>query len=103
MSASSQNDSIIQVENLCDLLEQNTISTTAVIKNYNIIISKKIPPKTTYYANLEKLTNVCNSFIGQKIHLTATINNKSIPIKNPNLVGDLLEDIFYPFYKDACP
>lgn len=55
------------------------------------------------YSNLAKLTTLCKGFIGQKIHLTASFNGCSIPIMNPNLVGDLLEDIFYPFYKEACP
>ena len=55
------------------------------------------------YQNLEALNLMCKSFIGKKIYLTATFNGRSLPIMNPNLVGDLLEDIFYPFYKEACP
>lgn len=55
------------------------------------------------YKNIEKLKTLCNSFVGQKIHLTATFKNHTIAITNPNLVGDLLEDIFYPIYKESFP
>jgi hypothetical protein len=59
--------------------------------------------KQIEYPQLERLNALCKSFVGRKIYLTASFNGRSIGIKNPNLVGDLLEDIFYPFYKDACP
>jgi hypothetical protein len=55
------------------------------------------------YPQLEKLNTLCKTFVGKKIQLTATFNDRSIPIKNPNLVGDLLEDLFFPFYKEICP
>lgn len=55
------------------------------------------------YPNLEGLNQLCTSFIGKKIQLTASFNNRTIPIKNPNLIGDLLEDLFFPFYKETCP
>lgn len=58
---------------------------------------------TINYPNLEALDTLCKSFVGKKIHLTASFNGHSLAIMNPNLVGDLLEDIFYPFYKEACP
>lgn len=60
-------------------------------------------PTKTNYPNLEALDRLCKSFVGKKIYLTACFNGRSLPIMNPNLVGDLLEDIFYPFYKDAFP
>lgn len=55
------------------------------------------------YSRISQLTDLCKGFIGQKIHLTASFNGRSLAIKNPNLVGDLLEDIFFPLYKEACP
>jgi hypothetical protein len=58
---------------------------------------------TTEYPNLEALDTLCKSFIGKKIHLSVSFNGRSFPIMNPNLVGDLLEDTFYPSYKDVCP
>jgi hypothetical protein len=57
---------------------------------------------TTNYPNLEALDTLCKSFVGKKIYLNATFNGRSYPIMNPNLVGDLLEDIFYPLYKEVC-
>jgi hypothetical protein len=55
------------------------------------------------YPNIEILNKLCKGFIGKKINLSCTFNNRSIPIMNPNLVGDLLEDTFFPFYKESCP
>ena len=55
------------------------------------------------YQHLENLQTVCNGFKGKKITLTANFGGRSIQINNPNLVGDLLEDVFFPFYKEACP
>ena len=55
------------------------------------------------YSNLEKLAETCKSFIGKEISLAAVFNGKTILIKNTNLVGDLLEDIFFPHYAEACP
>jgi hypothetical protein len=55
------------------------------------------------YTYLQSLETMCKRFIGQKVQLTATFMNTSLPIVNPNLVGDLLEDLFYPLYKQACP
>lgn len=52
-----------------------------------------------YLANLKKC---CEGFIGKKITLKAEFNGVSIKVNNPNLVGDLLECVFYPFYKEAC-
>ena len=80
-------------------------------KNETETDAKVIPPVnvemnislTTNYPNLEALYTLCNGFIGKKIYLTASFNGHSLPITNPNLVGDLLEDIFYPSYKEVCP
>ena len=58
---------------------------------------------STNYPNLEKLNHLCKSFIGEKIQLSASFKNRTIPIKNPNLIGDLLEDLFFPFYNETCP
>ena len=65
-------------------------------------VEMNIPTKTSYL-NLEALDTLCKSFVGKRISLIANFNGRSLPIINPNLVGDLLEDIFYPFYKEACP
>ena len=54
------------------------------------------------YKHIEKLNTLCKSFIGEKITLNCTFKNRTIPIHNSNLVGDLLEDVFYPFYKETC-
>ena len=52
------------------------------------------------YDNSEVLTNICKSFEGQEMTLTATFMGKNIPISNCNAVGDILEDVFYSFIKD---
>jgi hypothetical protein len=52
------------------------------------------------YPNKETLVQLCKSFEKQEITLVATFAGKSIPICNCNAVGDLLEDIFYPFFKE---
>lgn len=56
------------------------------------------------YPNLVKLEQVCRSFVGKEVNLHATIDG--LPptiICNPNIVGNLLEDVFFPHYKAACP
>lgn len=53
--------------------------------------------------SLERLLSLCKSFVGEKIHMRASFRNATVPVTNPNLVGDLLEDIFFPFYKEVCP
>jgi len=60
-----------------------------------------MPPPV--YRNLRALEERCKSFIGKEITLTAVFNGKTISIKNTNLVGDLLEDVFLPDYVEACP
>jgi hypothetical protein len=58
---------------------------------------------TIEYPHIESLRTMCKGFIGEKINLITTFKGRSIPINNVNIVGDLLEDVFFPFYKDACP
>jgi len=52
------------------------------------------------YSNTEKLINVCKSFIGHSIQLTANFMGRTIAISNCNAVGDILEDVFYPIFKE---
>jgi len=52
------------------------------------------------YPNQEILIGVCKSFEEQEIAITATFMGKCIPISNCNIVGNVVEDIFYPFIKD---
>jgi hypothetical protein len=59
--------------------------------------------KGSEYPNIEKLNELCKSFVGKKIHISASFNGHSLPIINPNLVGDILENILYPLYKSTCP
>lgn len=55
------------------------------------------------YPRLGELAALCRSFVGKRITLTANFNGRATPIANPNLVGDLLEDIFFPFFKESFP
>ena len=55
------------------------------------------------YSNLDKLNKLCKGFIGEKMTLNVSFKGRQIEVYNPNLIGDLLEDIFYPFYKETCP
>ena len=64
---------------------------------------KKKVPLSTEYTNIEKLNELCKSFVGEKIHITSSFKGHSLLIINPNLIGDILEDIFYPSYKSTCP
>ena len=73
------------------------------VKVESVVKAEMNIPMTINYPNLEALNTLCKSFVGKKIVLTANFNGRSLPIMNPNLVGDLLEDIFYPFYKEVCP
>ena len=59
--------------------------------------------KNNEYKNIEQLNIMCISFIGKTIKLSAIFNDETIVIKNPNLVGDLIEEIVFPFYKKVCP
>ncbi len=73
------------------------------VKVESVVKAEMNIPMTINYPNLEALDTLCKSFVGKKIVLTANFNGRSLPIMNPNLVGDLLEDIFFPFYKEECP
>jgi hypothetical protein len=55
------------------------------------------------YRYINRLESVCKSFIGKEITIDACFSGKSIPITNINIVGNMLEDIFYPFFKESCP
>jgi hypothetical protein len=52
------------------------------------------------YPNSEILYDVCKSFEGQSIILSVTFMNKNIEICNCNIIGNMLEDIFYYVIKD---
>ena len=60
-------------------------------------------PSLYVYESLEKLKTLCSSFVGKTVQLTVVFDKKSIPISNSNLVGDLLEDVFLPSYREVCP
>lgn len=55
------------------------------------------------YPRLQELNDLCQSFKGQTIQLEATFQGHRIQICNPNLVGDLLEDIFFTRFKEVFP
>jgi len=55
------------------------------------------------YANETELLDVCNSFVKQSAKVYCEFGGRRIPIANCNLVGDLLEDIVYPFIKEKLP
>jgi hypothetical protein len=52
------------------------------------------------YPDTEILTNICRTFEDQEITLTARFMKKTTPIYNCNAVGDILEDVFYPMFKE---
>ena len=52
------------------------------------------------YPNSELLTNICKSFENQDISLTVTFMGKCITICNCNVIGNILENVFYPVIKD---
>ena len=62
------------------------------------------PTKTVCmeYPHILKLERLCKSFIGKEIYLVCTFNGKSTRIGNVNIIGDLLEDVFFPYYKEVC-
>jgi NgoBV restriction endonuclease len=60
-------------------------------------------PSKSEYHSLQDLDRLCKSFIGEKIELKATFMGRDIPITNVNIVGNLLEDVFFPLFKSACP
>lgn len=55
------------------------------------------------YPFKEKLIKLCKSFENQEITINATFMGKNIPIYNCNLIGNILEDIFYPLFKEELP
>jgi hypothetical protein len=52
---------------------------------------KQIP----LYAKTTELETTCRGFVGQRIALVAEFMGRKIPVTNTNLVGDMLEDIFF--------
>ena len=60
-----------------------------------------MPPPV--YRNLQKLTEVCNSFVGKQAALAVIFNGRTISVDDSNVVGTLLESVFLPFYLEACP
>ena len=52
------------------------------------------------YPNSNLLTNICKSFEDQELTLSATFMGKIIPIYNCNVIGNILENVFYPKIKD---
>ena len=54
----------------------------------------------TEYPRIQELKALCESFKGQAVQLNATFMGRAVAIANPNLVGDLLEDIFFPIFKE---
>lgn len=47
------------------------------------------------YAKTEQLIATCKGFVGQSVTLVAEFMGRKIPVTNTNLVGDMLEDIFF--------
>lgn len=47
------------------------------------------------YAKLARLEAICASFVGQIVQLQLTFMGRQIQVINTNIVGDLLEDVFY--------
>ena len=58
---------------------------------------------TASYPRLTELKTLCESFKGHVIANTVTFMGRTLAINNPNLVGDLLEDVVFPFFKEAFP
>jgi hypothetical protein len=52
------------------------------------------------YNNTDSLIEICKSFEGQSVKITATFMEKTIVIDNCNAVGDILEDIFFECIKE---
>jgi len=63
------------------------------------------PPSKPKYENLEALRTLCENFIDEEINLIGSLKRKkkTIAINNPNVVGESLDSILYPFFKETCP
>jgi hypothetical protein len=55
------------------------------------------------YPNINELEATCESFVGQVVHLSATFMGETIPVDNPNIIGDLLEDVLLPHLRKNIP
>ena len=51
----------------------------------------------------DKLEELCRSFVGKKFKTVMEFNGKTISIVNPDIVGNALEELFFPFYCEVCP
>jgi len=52
------------------------------------------------YPNHDRVIEVCKSLIGLAITVSASFNGKTIPITNVNAVGDILEEVLFPTFRD---
>lgn len=69
--------------------------------NKNIVKNKKLPIDPNY----DNLVERCNNFVSHKIKLLASFSfdDKQTQVSNCNAVGDILESIFYPRFKQIMP
>lgn len=51
--------------------------------------------KLPVYAQTDRMIEICKSFVGQQFSTVVEFMGRRIPITNTNLVGDLLEDVFF--------
>jgi len=52
------------------------------------------------YSKENDLIRICKSFVGQSVKITASFMGSSILIINTNTVGDILQSIFLPIFKE---
>jgi len=64
-----------------------------------MIAKPDIPP----YPYVRDLKTVCQKFAGQSVRVTHEFMGESAPVDNINIVGDLLEDVFFPHLKKNIP
>ena len=62
--------------------------------------AKKQKKEIEKYINENKLLDVCKSFEGQQIKLYVSFMDKNIKISNINIVGSLLEDVFFSKFNE---
>jgi hypothetical protein len=55
------------------------------------LLKKALPA----YTKLAQLETLCRSFVGQTVQIQLTFMGRQIQVINTNIVGDLLEDVFY--------
>lgn len=59
--------------------------------------------KINDYEKTQILINLCKTFEGHIVELYSIFMGKKIKICNCNVIGDILEDIFFPIIKDVLP